>query len=485
MKNILVFLLFFLFTAKLVLSQVGINTGNNPPHPATMLEVQSTSKGLLLPRMTAPEMSMISSPANGLVVYNTDVKSLYWFDGALWNKFDSFAFTETDPVFQSLPASGITGVDISNWNNTFTYRITSASGILPLTLRISNNQMDGFVRVAGPLTSGYLTSANWNSFNNKQNALSFGNVTSPDMIIHGGTDAVTGSGLNLAVNKANLISSDITITGGTGALTGSETKLAIKKGNLTESNSSILNISGGTGAVTGTGTTLQMKQAGASQSGYVSSGDWNSFNSKQGAVSPGNLTSADITISGGNGAVFSSGVSMTIPKGNLTSSDFTVSGGTGAVLGGGVSLAANKGILTATDSPVFTILNNSGTLNLSGTDIQCKLAGNAQSGFLSSSHFVSFANKVSSKWVSSNSGYSKIYYNTGSVGIGTSNPDPSSILEVKSTTAGFLPPRMTKVQRDALTGHETGLMILCTDCPAVERLQIFTGSSWNPLKCNP
>lgn len=485
MKNVLVVLLFFLFTPQLGLSQVSINSGNSLPHPAAMLDVQSNSKGLLLPRMTTQGMTMISSPAIGLVVYNTDIKSLYWYDGASWKKVHSPAFTETDPVFQSFPASGITGVDISNWNNTYTSRLTGASGVLPLTLRISDNQIDGFIRVAGPLTSGYLTSANWNSFNNKQNALSFGNVTSPDMVIHGGTGAVIGIGMNLTVNKANLISSDITISGGTGALTGSETKLSVKKGNLTESNSSVLIISGGTSAVTGTGTTLQMKQAGASQSGYVSSGDWNSFNSKQGAVSPGNLTSVDITISGGNGAVFSSGVSMTIPKGNLTSSDFSVSGGNGAILGGGVSLAANKGILTATDSPVFTILNNSGTLNLSGTDIQGKLAGNAQPGFLSSAHFAFFANKVSSKWVSNNSGYSKIYYNTGSVGIGTSNPDPSSLLEVKSTTAGFLPPRMTKAQRDALTGHETGLMIFCTDCPAAERLQIFTGSSWNPLKCNP
>lgn len=54
----------------------------------------------------------------------------------------------------------------------------------------------------------------------------------------------------------------------------------LTKGNLTEATSSVLTITGGTGAVIGSGTTIQVKQASASQSGYLSSTDWTTFNNK-------------------------------------------------------------------------------------------------------------------------------------------------------------------------------------------------------------
>jgi hypothetical protein len=44
-------------------------------------------------------------------------------------------------------------------------------------------------------------------------------------------------------------------------------------------------------------------------------------------------------------------------------------------------------------------------------------------------------------------------------GIGTSNPDPSSVLELKSTTKGFLPPRLTTAQRNAIVSPASGMMI--------------------------
>jgi hypothetical protein len=59
---------------------------------------------------------------------------------------------------------------------------------------------------------------------------------------------------------------------------------ALTKGNLTEATSSVLTITGGTNAVIGTGTTIQVAQAGASSSGYLSSTDWTTFNGKQSAL---------------------------------------------------------------------------------------------------------------------------------------------------------------------------------------------------------
>ncbi|MGY8939226.1 MAG: hypothetical protein ACKVK4_04535 [Flavobacteriales bacterium] len=50
------------------------------------------------------------------------------------------------------------------------------------------------------------------------------------------------------------------------------------------------------------------------------------------------------------------------------------------------------------------------------------------------------------------------------VGIGTTTPDASAALEIKSTTQGFLPPRMNKAQIDGIALPVEGLMVYCTDC---------------------
>ena len=50
--------------------------GGNTPDPSTMLDVQSTAKGVLFPRMTASQRNAIVSPATGLMIFNTDITSL-------------------------------------------------------------------------------------------------------------------------------------------------------------------------------------------------------------------------------------------------------------------------------------------------------------------------------------------------------------------------------------------------------------------------
>ena len=59
---------------------------------------------------------------------------------------------------------------------------------------------------------------------------------------------------------------------------------ALTKGNLTESTSSVLTISGGSSAVIGSGTTIQVKQASSTQNGFLSSTDWSTFNGKESAL---------------------------------------------------------------------------------------------------------------------------------------------------------------------------------------------------------
>jgi hypothetical protein len=68
------------------------------------------------------------------------------------------------------------------------------------------------------------------------------------------------------------------------------------------------------------------------------------------------------------------------------------------------------------------------------------------------------------------------------VGIGTQTPASSAQLEVSSTNKGFLPPRMTAVQRDSIAGPVAGLIIYCTNCGSNGgELQVHNGSSWRNM----
>jgi len=64
--------------------------------------------------------------------------------------------------------------------------------------------------------------------------------------------------------------------------------------------------------------------------------------------------------------------------------------------------------------------------------------------------------------------------NTGSIGMGAS-PDASALLDVSSTTKGFLPPRMTTAQRDAIASPAEGLVVYNT---TTKSLDLRVASSW-------
>lgn len=67
---------------------------------------------------------------------------------------------------------------------------------------------------------------------------------------------------------------------------------------------------------------------------------------------------------------------------------------------------------------------------------------------------------------------------SGAVLIGATIEDGSALLELESTTRGFLLPRMSKVQRDDISNPATGLMIYNT---TVNELQNFNGSVWEEI----
>src|SRR5690554_6363657 len=80
MKNsILYFAIFFCFQ---IHAQVGI--GTTTPHESAILDVESTDKGMLIPRLTTAQREAIVPPADGLLMYNTETKTFWYFDGTNW-----------------------------------------------------------------------------------------------------------------------------------------------------------------------------------------------------------------------------------------------------------------------------------------------------------------------------------------------------------------------------------------------------------------
>jgi len=63
---------------------VGINATGDPPNGSAMLDVSSTTKGFLPPRMTTAQRNLIPTPVEGLVIFNTDEKTLNIYNGDSW-----------------------------------------------------------------------------------------------------------------------------------------------------------------------------------------------------------------------------------------------------------------------------------------------------------------------------------------------------------------------------------------------------------------
>lgn len=83
MKNILVLsILLFVLTKNSFAQSVGI--GTQAPHSSSLLEVSSTTKGLLTPRMSTTQRNDIATPAKGLMVFDTDTNTFWYHNGTTW-----------------------------------------------------------------------------------------------------------------------------------------------------------------------------------------------------------------------------------------------------------------------------------------------------------------------------------------------------------------------------------------------------------------
>jgi hypothetical protein len=124
-------LILLIFSSGIIAQNIALNTTGNLPDTSAMLDVNSSNKGFLLPRMTTTQINAIPLPANGLIVYNTSI-----------NSFQVNTGTSGSPVWSTIGTTtsgwAITGNSGTNASSNF----IGTSDNVPLVIKV-NNQLSG------------------------------------------------------------------------------------------------------------------------------------------------------------------------------------------------------------------------------------------------------------------------------------------------------------------------------------------------------
>jgi hypothetical protein len=141
MKKLFFFIAMLLLFSSALFAQVGINADNSAPDGSAMLDVKSTSKGALLPRMTQAQILAIQNPSNGLIAfYSTDSKL--------------YVYVSTSSQWKEVPyGAGILG---QSFPCNITFTINHIAGVVaPVNKTVAYSTMNG---IPGELTKCWITS---------------------------------------------------------------------------------------------------------------------------------------------------------------------------------------------------------------------------------------------------------------------------------------------------------------------------------------
>jgi uncharacterized protein (TIGR02145 family) len=142
MKKNILFISILVMTSIAASAQVKV--GDNPTtiNGSAVLEIESTTKGMLLPRMTTAERTAIATPAVGLQVYDTTENANYFFDGTAWQKSatGTIKFVNGTTPSNAVYTTGSVAIGIANPATSAALDVTSTNkGFLPP--RMTNAEM--------------------------------------------------------------------------------------------------------------------------------------------------------------------------------------------------------------------------------------------------------------------------------------------------------------------------------------------------------
>jgi hypothetical protein len=172
---------------------VGINTDGSTPNASAILDVKSNSKGILIPRMTESQRNDISSPENGLLIYQTNNSpGFYYYNGTSW--------------IQAIGPQGATGEDGADGKTVLNGAANPTGGV--------GTDGDFYINTATNTLFGPKASGSWPSgvsLIGPTGATGATGATGPAGPAPSGTGIVTVNGGVLGTPAA--LSGDVTTTG--------------------------------------------------------------------------------------------------------------------------------------------------------------------------------------------------------------------------------------------------------------------------------
>jgi hypothetical protein len=154
-----------LFANNLLSQNVAINADGSAPNASAMLDIKSTTQGLLIPRMTTVQRTAILAPAVGLTVFDINTRSFHFYNGVKWVEI----------------ASATANFWLLNGINA--YNNTGYAGLgtnIPASrLHIVGNEASIPLRIQNKLVTGHTGIHFYNSSNALMGQIGFGNISAP------------------------------------------------------------------------------------------------------------------------------------------------------------------------------------------------------------------------------------------------------------------------------------------------------------------
>ncbi|AYF43955.1 endosialidase chaperone [Halobacteriovorax sp. BALOs_7] len=174
------------------------------PDASAALDVSSTSKGFLPPRMTSVQRNAIASPAEGLVVYDTDIQGIYVYKGGAWRAVgdsvtgagDAESYVEVSFSSGTQSGSGVINytnesIDVNGEFDLSTDRFTpkQAGNYLVIIHTVANGMTTGGHHYASITKNGSGVIGSWTRSTSSSNA---DKNASAIVSMNGSTDYIEG-----------------------------------------------------------------------------------------------------------------------------------------------------------------------------------------------------------------------------------------------------------------------------------------------------
>jgi hypothetical protein len=211
---------------------VAINTDGSTADASAILDVKSTSKGILIPRMTTAQRTGITTPATGLLVFDTDTNAFWYYTGSAWTKLDVNSWSTTG---NSGTASGTNFIGTTD--------------DIPFTVKV-NNVVAGYVASTSNPIGPYSNNTIWGYQGLQANTTGRGNVAIGTQALMANTTANYNTAVGyLALTASNSVGNTAVGHRSLNALTTGTYNVGVGFGALNLVTSGLNNVAVGTGAL--------------------------------------------------------------------------------------------------------------------------------------------------------------------------------------------------------------------------------------------